>query len=671
MVLSSKKKRGKRRKAAKNAAAANSDNNLDDQFGLMTIDKQGNKEMLTPSKFIEFIQMGQTNMTEMLSNPDIITDMYGRKQIMVGAVPAILGFLQRCEDETFKDVNASVANFPYSMETPSLWIKALSTMYELEPSCRIQISRDIGPLVRCMCNDTVRLFFKSNKHWTESIESFVGLIDTILMDTCSRSNGSDDILFDTALQHEGLLRTIIQWGFWDDCRPDITKVLETNTCTKIVNLGRCLAKLVILDGFIGPLTEEHKRWLLGIGTTPIISKQYDPNSTISYVEGLIRKMKTTNDIKFIYAAEDLVVDADCVDKGVITELISYGISYASIDRAAEVLNMSVSMLFRGINYSLIPEKNLPNDTRTAFAIRAGLLDMCLTFVENCWRGSDNKVLFNKIGNIFSHVNDISLHKKTAKAIRSKRRNIEEKLARLEQNIDITTNPRCKKLLDMTGSILGINGSYCCRCNKSLSKTEVKLCNGCGCMAYCSRACQKEDWQNGRKLACCKSFTEQAFQFQGRLLPEEVPSDERAATQLNSIEINMNMIQLKLFLDNAETILGKASALDIPIYDCVVSFDLRKCPPTVDVVKYTEIYDKTEVQRLHEDSTSNTCVYIAHFGTRQTNLQMRRLFPHAWLYLGKDTIDTSNDTTSKRRVVKVSSRWRSVNKKASGEVGMNE
>jgi len=101
------------------------------------------------------------------------------------------------------------------------------------------------------------------------------------------------------------------------------------------------------------------------------------------------------------------------------------------------------------------------------------------------------------------------------------------------------------------------------------------------------------------------------------------------------------------------------------------------PPTVEVVKHDEIiYIKPEFRRLHEDSTSKdyiSCLYMANIGTRQddSNLQMRRLFPHAWLYLGTDTIDASNDTTSKRRVVKVSSRWRSVNKKAGGEVGTNE
>jgi len=48
-----------------------------------------------------------------------------------------------------------------------------------------------------------------------------------------------------------------------------------------------------------------------------------------------------------------------------------------------------------------------------------------------------------------------------------------------------------------------------------------------------------------------------------------------------------MIHLKLLLDNAEDILRQAKGLDLPFYDCVVCFDLCKCPPTVRVEDYRE------------------------------------------------------------------------------------
>ena len=154
--------------------------------------------------------------------------------------------------------------------------------------------------------------------------------------------------------------------------------------------------------------------------------------------------------------------------------------------------------------------------------------------------------------LLNDIHLIALNQKTSKAIRSKRGSIEEELVRLQQKTSITNNNiKCRELLDMVSSILNLNGSYCCRCNTSLSKTEVLQCNGCHCISYCSRSCQKDDWVNGgHKVACCKSFTDdQAGRFQGRLAPVSTPENERAAVKLKELETNLNMIQLKLLVNN--------------------------------------------------------------------------------------------------------------------------
>ena len=177
---------------------------------------------------------------------------------------------------------------------------------------------------------------------------------------------------------------------------------------------------------------------------------------------------------------------------------------------------------------------------------------------------------------------------------------------------------------MLRSILDINGSYCCRCNKSLTRTEVMVCNGCHCMAYCSRACQREDWSNGHSVTCSKSYTyndRTTGYFQGRILPITAPDDERAATKLTELEININMIQLKLFLDNSDVILSQASSMDIPLCDCVVLFDIRDCPPTV----------ITKCRTKSSRSEENIMVgYFSFMYSGQLNtiggLVMQRLFP---------------------------------------------
>lgn len=170
----------------------------------------------------------------------------------------------------------------------------------------------------------------------------------------------------------------------------------------------------------------------------------------------------------------------------------------------------------------------------------------------------------------------------------------------------------------------------------LPKQRLNYVMADGRMSYCSKACQKKDWLNGHKLACCKSHTDEtAGQFQGRVIPEEKPSDERAAVKLKELETNLSMIQLKLFLDHTDTILSRAEELDIPLYDCFVHFDLRKSPPTVLVESYTDMFDNPEQIRRFEESRSKeniTCTYFSYFfnGDLKDVLGMQRFFPREWL-----------------------------------------
>jgi len=55
------------------------------------------------------------------------------------------------------------------LESPSTWIDILVSVSTYSESCHAQIIDSIGPLVKCMCNDTKRTFFGSNRHWHESI----------------------------------------------------------------------------------------------------------------------------------------------------------------------------------------------------------------------------------------------------------------------------------------------------------------------------------------------------------------------------------------------------------------------------------------------------------------------------------------------------------------------
>jgi len=179
----------------------------------------------------------------------------------------------------------------------------------------------------------------------------------------------------------------------------------------------------------------------------------------------------------------------------------------------------------------------------------------------------------------------------------------------------TSNDKCNELLDMVRSILDLSGAFCCLCNKSHGKKEIKRCNGCNRMTYCSKTCQREDWLSGHNLTCFnKLFTEeQSGKFQGRVHPVLMPENDIYATKLEALEQNFNMIQLKLFLDNSKAILSQARELNIPLHDCVVQFDIRYCPPTVEVMRYSEHSNSPEGIKCFEDTRSRediTCIYIS-------------------------------------------------------------
>ena len=126
----------------------------------------------------------------------------------------------------------------------------------------------------------------------------------------------------------------------------------------------------------------------------------------------------------------------------------------------------------------------------------------------------------------------------------------------------------------------------------------------------------------------------------------VPKNERAAAKLKELEINMNMIQLKLFLDHSQTILNQVEALEIPLFDCIVMFNLRACPFSVEVKKWTEEFTTPLLKRGFEDSRSNdyiVCFFIScifDWGLIEgqiPNLIMQRMFPHEWLRMIEDVM----------------------------------
>jgi len=484
-----------------------------------------------------------------------------------------------------------------------------------------------------MCDDKKMLFFQSKKHWMESLKIFSQFIYLVLNEAANSDDPLKHEAVTALIEYEGLVRSIVQWAsFWytGSC-PDLFDEIGHTDMAMILSCGRLVTSY---------LTKNMPSLRETIASTPV---SLPDNSIVSFVVGLIRRMSIEFDKENLSTLHHLIVDEDCVDKSVIVGMIGFGVSLAEREDATTSLvffPMVISMLFQGSKVS----KRYPSDTRFAFAIRAGLVQMCLRFIERFGdhtnsQGDTRSTLFRNIEGIFKSIHDVALHKKTWKAIRHERQDIEEKLDHLDTSI--IHNVKCKELLDMIKSILDINGANCCHCNKSLSRKERYQCGGCNRMTYCSRSCQRADWLSGHSHACCNKDTVISGQFQGRVLPIITPDNERAAAKMEELEINNNMIQLKLFLDHSATILEQAKSLNIPLCDCVVKFELRYYPPKVTTYHYSMVYMEPEKKQFKTSRSkkSITCMFYsynftggitAHLGEPTSILGVQRLFPCDWL-----------------------------------------
>ena len=446
-----KKKRGKQRKAAKqqttvvtvSTPAASSDLT---QLVVYTPNGQTYVHPDHHELVAAYFQRGDSKATDILANltsENVPTHGICWPNISLGGNilwTLLYSFIGKCEDYTFDKVLADRRVLAdkgalgsltrgaimrggdlRDLQSPTLWIKVLIRAAELEPSCKVDIAENIDSLVECMGNDTDRLFFKSNDYWKEGIVSFVLLCYNLIMMTTDEDLWSKVI--DGILLYEEdfiFIRTFVKIGSWMDQRPDIVEVLGVKECTDIAVLGKEIVRKIVTYAVDNPTSEN--RQLLGIiGCMPIVSKEYNPHCMISYTAGLIRDEKKEginiyqkDDDGVVPILQSLMFIGDCIDKDVIMGIIDLGTNYVH-DYACAVIvaRLSQNMLC----------KIRPSDSRIAFAIRSGLVEMCLSFVERFGEhesfGDEVDSLYSHIDSVFYKIHGISLHEKSRKAIRYK------------------------------------------------------------------------------------------------------------------------------------------------------------------------------------------------------------------------------------------------------------
>ena len=457
-------------------------------------------------------------------------------------------------------------------------------------------------------------------------------------------------------QYEGLFERVVQWWFWECYRPDIVNESRALIPPSGIKLSTSAIKLRDMESSISTLsrigwdtifylievargTDNAKRMLGDIGSVPIVSRAYDPNCKVSLVGGIIRQMKKSGDRAKYFQALTLFVNcADCVDKDVITEMIDYGCNFTSdYDDANVATQLICSMITRKKEDG----SQQPNDSRTAFAIRAGLLEYCTSMIARFGGDKNARDIMGNVSSILQIVYFLSFHKKTSKAIGAKRRHLISERERLKENQQVANerSNECNRALSIIQSIIAITSTNCFVCNKETERKDMKKCAACRSVCYCSEECQKKDWQSGCHDCNCNNIIDGYHQV---LLPEFRDNNEKETAKLKGLERNILMAQKQLYLEHAETIGEQLAAKEPPSSEYIVHFNLSQCPLAVTVMAYTEYFDSCDSRKWFEENMQSDdknimCVYESPFFNGHSNelgypesLTVYNLFPLEWL-----------------------------------------
>ena len=621
-MASAKKRRGRERKAAKK----NNNGTVSTDGGV--VGDGIDIDSLSPiAVLVEGVRMGLDSYTSHVIG-SYASQEYDRQDIIrAGLLDVTLGYLGRC-NEHFGSIMSDIGG---DLVSPNKWLELLVTIAN-NSDHHSQIIDNIGPLVSCMCDDVERKLFGSKRYWHEAVLPFIAIIYNMLEFECN---------FIQLSQYKGLFEMIIQSWFWESNRPDIVNEFNTFISTSDFKVSIKTEGLenkdpsttmTILGGLAifhliqwARQSDDAKKMLGDIGSVPIVSRAYDPYCKVSLVGGIIRRMKKSGVLrKYFQSLSSLIKYADCVDKDVITEMIDYGYNFTSQYEDADAITHLICSM---ITKKMEDGSQQPNDSRTAFAIRAGLLEYCTSMIARFGGDKNARDIMGNVSSILQIVYFLSFHKKTSKAIGAKRRHLISERERLKENQQVANerSNECNLALSIIQSIIAITSTNCFVCNKETERKDMKTCVACKSVCYCSEECQRKDWRKKHEMTC-KTFIDGKDKLHSPL-----SSNERDTAKLKGLRKNIRMTQKRLFLEHANTIRLQMAAKQSPRSEYIVHFDLCQRPLVVTVIH--------ERKALEEKSISDEnimCVYQSPFFSNSNELGPGRslsvcnLFPREWL-----------------------------------------
>mmetsp|Transcript_10848 Transcript_10848/g.19720 ORF Transcript_10848/g.19720 Transcript_10848/m.19720 type:complete len:715 (+) Transcript_10848:138-2282(+) len=601
-----KKNRGKQRKAQAAAASSPSStktNNgnadlrahqLHQHLELQQKHLRYNNTFLTrsPASVVEDIRRGKDLSTQAvvaLSGSAHDQIVYRQRLVDEGMIEVVLGLLKRCVNEEFMDVLVDIGGEEGDggLAGPSVWVNILlnTTAPGNFPDprkldeCRLQIAESIAPLANCMIDDSKREFYKNNMQWHGCIFYFVALLQNLVLTKETVAS---------LLQYEGLADMLIQSMFWESDRPDIMKESKshgtfviTDNFSKIAFSAGYVVQEIVDVGENGVFNKEEKKHLDFLARTPTISKAYSPDAGTTFAVGLTQLLKSkTSSVKktHIFWIMNMLSFADCVDRSVIEGVVEFGTDIAMYEDAEPVIDTVYNMVIP----STPGNAPIPNDSRFAIAINAGLLEMCLKIVLR-FEGYLDDDLVNHVTMLLHGASAVAMLKKSSEAIAKRRSLVLRMLQLSDQNAQI--NDKCQEIIRTIRSIVqtntgseayDLNAKAICRlCYKFLENDAIKRCSRCKRATYCSRECQLDDW-HGEHKRDCKHMSKQGDQV------KMAGHGKRDIKKAEQHEKNVSMAGAKAFSQNIHTIMLRAIFQECNILDCVVVVDLCQAPPSIEL-----------------------------------------------------------------------------------------
>ena len=551
-----------------------------------------------------------------------------------GLIPVILGFLSQCEHEDFNEMVRKVKG---NLRTPVDWIEILAHL-SIHEQCKLEIANGIQAVVRCLCDDTKRFFFKSNKCWHEAVPPFLGLVFILLSSSDdSSSKVTASTVCNILLQNEGFLESIVHRCFWTSYRPDLVSEYESHQLSVDVksletNVHKLTRNIIFIglernvtetdaDAELNRLTvpeafcQDGLDLITTIAKTPVVSKAYDPECKVNYVVGKIRMLKLVDSVDREDHFTTLIMLTDCFDNDAIAdaiaEVIEFGSKFiAGIDDAMSILELSCSMLVRKAQGNVYPI-----DKRIAFAIKSDLFEMCFEFLARfecdpsvrliaCDAKRDE--LIEYLVEIADIIRAVALHQNTSKAIRDRQSHIMQSLTPLVPQLK---SEQSVQFVEILSSIMDLNEGSCSRCNKPIEWRTALFCERCRRVAYCGVKCQKKDWRHGTHSNDCSILAHSADVL--GLTTFEVKSS-RNKSELTGLRNNIVTTLKKLFL-RYEAVLSRQLLTFPDRSHHIVVFNLSNKQHTLGVVHYHDRFTCSKQRAWFEEFTSPDkviCLFIS-------------------------------------------------------------